>query len=86
MDFNIQKKLRPNSQIRHRLRIAASVVNLTGVIYTPSSYASLDYPDDEDVLVMTSGNPSGAPICMNDEEVIISIADAISYFPNLRYG
>ena len=59
-------------------RIAASVApdnpNL-GVIlpYTPVHMLLFDYPDDEpisDVLVMTSGNPSGAPICMNDEEAL----------------
>lgn len=59
-------------------RIAASVApdnpNLGVMLpYTPVHMLLFDYPDDEpisDVLVMTSGNPSGAPICMNDEEAI----------------
>lgn len=41
--------------------------------YTPVHMLLFRYPDAEtepmpDVLVMTSGNPSGAPICMTDEE------------------
>lgn len=59
-------------------RIAASVApdnpNLGAMLpYTPVHMLLFDYPDDEpisDVLVMTSGNPSGAPICMNDEEAL----------------
>lgn len=78
LDFNIQEEIKTNSQIRHRLRIAASVApdnpNLCVMLpYTPVHMLLFDYPDDEpisDVLVMTSGNPSGAPICMNDEEAL----------------
>ena len=59
-------------------RIAASVApdnpNLGVMLpYTPVHMLLFNYPDDEpisDVLVMTSGNPSGAPICMNDEEAL----------------
>lgn len=59
-------------------RIASSVApdnpNLGVMLpYTPVHMLLFDYPDDEpisDVLVMTSGNPSGAPICMNDEEAL----------------
>lgn len=59
-------------------KIAASVApdnpNLGVMLpYTPVHMLLFDYPDDEpisDVLVMTSGNPSGAPICMNDEEAL----------------
>lgn len=59
-------------------RIAASVApdnpNLGVMLpYTPVHMLLFDYPDDEpisDMLVMTSGNPSGAPICMNDEEAL----------------
>lgn len=59
-------------------RIAASVApdnpNLGVMLpYTPVHMLLFDHPDDEpisDVLVMTSGNPSGAPICMNDEEAL----------------
>ena len=59
-------------------RIAASVApdnpNLGVMLpYTPVHLLLFNYPDDEpisDVLVMTSGNPSGAPICMNDEEAL----------------
>lgn len=39
--------------------------------YTPVHRLLFDDPDAEgmpDILVMTSGNPSGAPICMTDEE------------------
>ena len=78
LDSNIQEEIKANSQIRHRLRIAASVApnnpNLGVMLpYTPVHMLLFDYPDDEpisDVLVMTSGNPSGAPICMNDEEAL----------------
>ena len=78
LDYNIQEEIKTNSQIRHRLRIAASVApdnpNLGVMLpYTPVHMLLFDYPDDEpisDVLVMTSGNPSGAPICMNDEEAL----------------
>lgn len=41
--------------------------------YTPLHLLIFSYPDNEeisDALVMTSGNPSGAPICMDDEEAI----------------
>lgn len=39
--------------------------------YTPVHLLIFDYPCDDplpDMLVMTSGNPSGSPICINDEE------------------
>lgn len=39
--------------------------------YAPVHLLLFDYPGDyivSDMLVMTSGNPSGAPICINDEE------------------
>ena len=66
-----------DSKITHS-KIAASVApdnpNLGVMLpYTPVHMLLFDYPDDEpisDVLVMTSGNPSGAPICMNDEEAL----------------
>lgn len=78
LDSNIQEEIKTNSQMRHRLRIAASVApnnpNLGVMLpYTPVHMLLFDYPDDEtisDILVMTSGNPSGAPICMNDEEAL----------------
>ena len=78
LDSNIQEEIKTNSQIRHRLRIASSVApdnpNLGVMLpYTPVHMLLFNYPDDEpisDVLVMTSGNPSGAPICMNDEEAL----------------
>ena len=66
-----------DSKIAHS-KIAASVApdnpNLGVMLpYTPVHLLLFNYPDDEpisDVLVMTSGNPSGAPICMNDEEAL----------------
>ena len=77
-DSNIKGELKTNIQIGHNSRIAASVApdnpNLGVMLpYTPVHMLLFDYPDDEpisDVLVMTSGNPSGAPICMNDEEAL----------------
>ena len=52
--------------------------------YAPIHYLLFDYPIDDtkmpDVLVMTSGNPSGAPICRTDDdarEALGSIADVI---------
>lgn len=66
-----------DSKIAHS-KIAASVApdnpNLGVMLpYTPVHMLLFDYPDItpiSDVLVMTSGNPSGAPICMNDEEAL----------------
>ena len=77
-DSNIKVALKNNIQIGHNSRIAASVApdnpNLGVMLpYTPVHMLLFNYPDDEpisDVLVMTSGNPSGAPICMNDEEAL----------------
>ena len=77
-DSNIKGELKTNIQIGHNSRIAASVApdnpNLGVMLpYTPVHMLLFDYPDDEpisDILVMTSGNPSGAPICMNDEEAL----------------
>lgn len=77
-DSNIKVELKTNIQIGQNSRIAASVApdnpNLGVMLpYTPVHMLLFDYPDDEpisDVLVMTSGNPSGAPICMNDEEAL----------------
>ncbi|WP_304127756.1 carbamoyltransferase HypF [Mogibacterium diversum] len=77
-DSNIKGELKTNIQVGHNSRIAASVTpdnpNLGVMLpYTPVHMLLFDYPDDEpisDVLVMTSGNPSGAPICMNDEEAL----------------
>lgn len=52
--------------------------------YTPLHMLIFDYPIDDAVipaaLVMTSGNPSGAPICHNDEEareVLAPLCDII---------
>lgn len=53
--------------------------------YAPIHYLLFDYPPDDDitmpdVLVMTSGNPSGAPICREDDdarETLSGIADVI---------
>ncbi len=51
--------------------------------YAPVQMLLFDYPDDltmPDMLVMTSGNVSGAPICRDDEEAVRelgSFADAI---------
>lgn len=51
--------------------------------YAPVQMLLFDYPDDlsmSDMLVMTSGNVSGAPICRDDEEAVRelgSFADAI---------
>lgn len=81
-DSNIKEEIKTNSQIGHRSRIAASVApgnpNLGVMLpYTPVHMLLFDYPDDDpisDVLVMTSGNPSGAPICMNDEEALKYLA------------
>ena len=77
-DSNIKVALKTNIQRGHNSRIAASVApdnpNLGVMLpYTPVHMLLFNYPDDEpisDVLVMTSGNPSGAPICMNDEEAL----------------
>ena len=77
-DSNIKVALKTNIQIGHNSRIASSVApdnpNLGVMLpYTPVHMLLFNYPDDEpisDVLVMTSGNPSGAPICMNDEEAL----------------
>ena len=77
-DSNIKGELKTNIQMGHNSRIAASVApdnpNLGVMLpYTPVHMLLFDYPNDEpisDVLVMTSGNPSGAPICMNDEEAL----------------
>lgn len=41
--------------------------------YAPVQLLLFDYPDGKnitDCFVMTSGNPSGAPICMTDEEAV----------------
>lgn len=53
--------------------------------YTPVHMLLFRYPDAEtepmtDVLVMTSGNPAGAPICMTDgeaEKYLLPMCDAI---------
>lgn len=45
--------------------------------YAPIQMLLFDYPDDivvPDVLIMTSGNPSGAPICRSDEDALESLA------------
>ncbi len=51
--------------------------------YAPVQMLIFGYPGDgeiSDTLIMTSGNPSGAPICMNDEEAfkyLTPMCDAI---------
>lgn len=45
--------------------------------YAPVQMLLFDYPDEivvPDVLVMTSGNPSGAPICRSDEDALGALA------------
>lgn len=69
-------------------RIAADVapgLNRVGIMlpYTPLHLLLFDYPDDvamPDVLVMTSGNPPGAPLCRTEEDaraLLAPLADAI---------
>ena len=46
--------------------------------YTPLHMLLFAYPDGEDFpdsLVMTSGNPSGAPICRTDEDAVEALSD-----------
>ncbi len=46
--------------------------------YAPIQMLLFDYQDEtelSDILVMTSGNVSGAPICRSDEDVLSEIAD-----------
>ncbi len=46
--------------------------------YAPLHLLLFSYPDDvtmPDMLVMTSGNPSGAPICHTDEEARSALSD-----------
>lgn len=73
---------------RHSGRIAAGVApgfNRVGIMlpYTPLHLLLFDYPDGvsmPDALVMTSGNPPGAPICRTDGEAraaLAPLADAI---------
>ncbi|WP_318662419.1 carbamoyltransferase HypF [Treponema sp.] len=51
--------------------------------YAPVQVLIFNYPDEykiSDYLIMTSANPSGAPICCNDKEVIkyiLPICDAV---------
>ncbi len=64
---------------------AAPNSNRVGLMlpYTPLHLLLFDYPDGltmPDVLIMTSGNPSGAPICRTDDEAretLVSLADLI---------
>ena len=69
-------------------RIAADVapgLNRVGIMlpYTPLHLLLFDYPDDvamPDALVMTSGNPSGAPLCRTEEDaraLLAPLADEI---------
>ena len=69
-------------------RIAADVapgLNRVGIMlpYTPLHLLLFDYPDDvamPDALVMTSGNPPGAPLCRMEEDaraLLAPLADAI---------
>ena len=69
-------------------RIAPDVapgLNRVGIMlpYTPLHLLLFDYPDDvamPDALVMTSGNPPGAPLCRTEEDaraLLAPLADAI---------
>lgn len=64
------------SPMRERLsRLVAPDNPTVGVMlpYAPVQLLLFDYPDGEpftDALIMTSGNPSGAPICKDDEDAI----------------
>ena len=64
------------SMARERLSSLVAPDNPTvGVMlpYAPVQLLIFDYPDGEpftDALIMTSGNPSGAPICKDDEDAI----------------
>ena len=64
------------SPTRGRLSALVAPDNPTvGVMlpYAPVQLLIFDYPDGEpftDALIMTSGNPSGAPICKDDEDAI----------------
>ena len=69
-------------------RIAADVapgLNRVGIMlpYTPLHLLLFDYPDDvamPDALVMTSGNPPGAPLCRTEEDaraLLAPLADVI---------
>ncbi|MBQ1407668.1 MAG: carbamoyltransferase HypF, partial [Eubacterium sp.] len=46
--------------------------------YTPLHLLLFDYPDGKpmtDVLIMTSANPSGAPICKDDSDVLENLSE-----------
>ena len=67
-----QKPILLLRQKNHREVLAPGNPNLGVMLpYTPVHTLLFEYPDGEtmpDILVMTSGNPSGAPICMTDRE------------------
>ncbi len=51
--------------------------------YAPIQLLLFEYPDDiamPDCLVMTSGNPSGAPICRTDEDALAALGTMCDVF------
>ena len=69
----------PSLKCERLSRLVAPDNPTVGVMlpYAPVQLLIFDYPDGEpftDALVMTSGNPSGAPICKDDEDAIRYLA------------
>ena len=70
-------KLRLDSQLAPEVAPGNPKVGVM-LPYTPLHMLLFDYPDGEDFpdsLVMTSGNPSGAPICRTDEDAVEALSD-----------
>lgn len=75
----ILMKKRPDGKIRESVAPENPYVGLM-LPYAPVQMLLFDYPDEwqdkmPDVLVMTSGNISGAPIASNDEEALNELSN-----------
>lgn len=71
----LHKDLPEDAEGRHLCEAVAPLNPTVGVMlpYAPVQLLLFSYPDGKemtDAFIMTSGNPSGAPICRDDEEAL----------------
>ncbi len=75
-----KKKLKENSNVKMLSNDIAPVNKYLGIMlpYTPVHF--LLFENSPGILVMTSGNPAGEPLCIDNDSVLNAFKDIADYF------